>query len=242
MTRRVLSALILAATAVAGARAQTPINALSLTQLQARADTVETWSRQGPGAPIRGSYYERIVSGSRDLGWILELRWYDTTRAWFSTQRTETRPGGLVTRVDRVRGLLDSASLLVTGDRAAGWVVPRGQQPTLVEGTPTSDFANPDVAVLAIAAARPVPGTVFLVPHNRLFSATPVATAVDTLRVLGVARLRYNGREVDCQTISGTQGRVYWVERATGRMLARRATTGPVTFWHVVAGVTPPEF
>jgi hypothetical protein len=223
------------------AAAQTPVNALSLPTLLVRADTVETYSRRGPGPLTRGASYVRTVTGSRDRGWRVEFRWSDSARAWMSTQRIETAPGTLATRSEHVRALIDSASLLIADGWATGWIVPAGQPARLIDGAVGAGFASGDVAMLAIAASHPQPGMLYTIPRTNLFSGSPLAVAADTLQALAPTRLRYNNRNVDCQSIHGPQGRVYWVERATGRLLARRAISGPVTYWHVVAGVTPPE-
>jgi hypothetical protein len=239
-SRYLVAALLLVSPFAAFAGAQ-PVGVLTMNHLVARTDTVETYSRQGPSPLVRSGSYVRAVSGSSELGWTIEFRWYDTTGWWTTTQRTETRRGSLATRVQIVRALTDSASLLVEDGRATGWVVPAGQHALLVDGPAITEFTNSDVAVLAIAASRPSPGTEFVVPRNTLFSANPISVATDTLRALAPARVRFNGRQVDCQTVVSASGNTYWVERATGRLLARRRSVGSFTFWHLVKGVTPPE-
>lgn len=224
----------------AGSAAQ-PVNILTAPRLFTGTDTLETFTRQGPAPLVRSGSYVRTVSGSREQGWTIEFQWYDTTGWWTATQRTETRRGSLATRLQLVRAMTDSASLLVENGRAAGWVVPAGQQPRLVDAPAITDFTNADVGVLAIAGLQPTPGTEYVVPRNTLFSVNPVAVAADTLRALAPARLSFNRRQVECQTVVGSAGDTYWVERATGRLLARRRSVGSFTFWHVVRGVTPPD-
>lgn len=239
---RFLSPGLLLLCLTTGAAAQTPVNALSLPNLLERTDTIETYARRGPGPLTRGASYIRTVSGSRDRGWRIEFRWSDSVDAWMSTQRIETVPGTLMTRSEQVRALIDSASLLISDGWATGWVVPAGQPARLIDGPVAMGFASGDVAMLAVAASRPQPGTLFTIPRTNVFSGSPLAVATDTVQALAPGRLRFNNRDVECQSIHGPQGRVYWVERATGRLLAQRAIAGPVTYWHVIAGVTPPEY
>jgi hypothetical protein len=240
-SRHILAALAFAIATPVGVWAQGPVSVLTLSQLVERTDTIDTWTRRGSGARIRTATYVQSVGRTRDGGWFVEFQWHDTTGTPTSTHRVETARGTAATYRESVRGQTDSALLVVADGRATGWIVPGGQPAMLVNAELDHPFANSDLALLAIAATKPGPGLQFVIPYNTLFSANPASVTSDTLRTLAPARLRDGRREIECQTLIGPHGESYWIERATGRLLARRTAIGPFTHWHVVRGVEPPE-
>jgi hypothetical protein len=240
-SRHVLAALALAVTAPPGFAAQPPVSALTIAQLVEHTDTVDVITRRGSGPLVRTATYLRSVRQTTEGGWAVEFRWFDTTGTATSSHRIETGRATMATRAETARSLTDSARLVVGDGRASGWVVPAGQQAVLVDTATSGAFANRDVALLAIAATKPGPGLLFSVPHNTLFSLNPAVATTDTLRTLAPARLRVGRRDVECQTLDGPNDELYWIERATGRLLAGRTRVGPFTHWHVVRGVVPPD-
>jgi hypothetical protein len=223
------------------ALAQAPVRLPADVELVPGIDTLDTWSSRGASPPVRGVTYVRRVSGSRDGGWTVELEWFDSTGAPTTTQRTETQPGGLTTRAERVRAVTDSASLLLAHGRATGWVVPVGESARLIDEAVSDAFMNAEVASLAAGAAQAEPGVTLTAPITGLFGPDPLAILLDSARVDGPVRLRFRGQDIECLRFTRSNGRVFWVERASGRLVARRGRAGPVTFWHVVRGVELPR-
>jgi len=229
--------------AMSGAQAQGSAT-VSDARLVAATDTFETWESQDSGQTRHRSstwFFQTLVRLPGGA-WQYRRAWLDSTGATTSVSTTIARTGDLAVRFDGVQARTDSAAVVFDDARATGWVVPGGESARLFDGPVEGPRPAADVAELAFASLRPVPGNRLVLPGYVLYGAGPLVLRVDTLTVLDDASLRSGGRAIPCLVIRHARGPTIWVEKASGRILARRGVVagGRIVWWHVRRNIEPP--
>lgn len=217
-----------------------PLGYLRVATLVSTLDTLDTFtSARESGAPLSrsGASYVRTVRRVAGGAWELTDSWRDSAGAITTTQLARTARGTLAIEREAVRSRLDSASLLTTGGRATGWVVPEGQPPRLFEYPAVPPLYARPMVVAAIAAARPVVGSVFVAPMHALYSTAGLTDAVDSILVIRRDSLPREGGHTAVLVLQHADGQQSWVDEGTGRIRVARGAAGPRRWWwHVVRG------
>ena len=218
--------------------------AVSDARLAAATDTFETWESQDSGQTSHRSTTWYIQTLLRLPGgtWQYRRAWHDSTGATTSVATTIARKGDLAVRFDGVQARTDSAAVVFDDGRATGWVVPGGESARLFDGPVDGPRAAADLAEQAFASLRPTPGQRLVLSGYVLYGAGPLVLRVDTLTVTDVSTVRANDRAIPCIVIRHARGMTIWVDRASGRILARRGSVagGRIVWWHVRRGIEPP--
>lgn len=238
-----LSVLVAIGPAIGGAQAQKPM-AVSDSRLVAATDTFETWESQDSGRTSHRSstwFFQTLVRLPGGA-WQYRRAWLDSTSAITSVSTTIARKGDLAVRFDGVQARTDSAAVVFDDAHATGWVVPGGEPARLFDGPVEGPRPAADIAEQAFASMRPVVGRRLVLSGYVLYGAGPLVLRVDTLTVMGVASVRANGRAIPCLVIRHARGPTIWVEKASGRIVARRGSVagGRIVWWHVRRGIEPP--
>lgn len=239
----VLTVSVTLGPAIGGAQARGPA-AVSDARLVAAIDTFETWESQDSGRTSHHSTTWFIQTLVRLPGgaWQYRRAWLDSTDATTSVSTTIARKGDLAVRFDGVEAQTDSAAVVFDDGRATGWVVPGGEAARLFDGPVEGPRPAADVAEQAFASLRPTPGRRLVLSGYNLYGAGPLVLRVDTLTVMDEASVRSGGRAIPCLVIRHTRGTTIWVEKASGRIVARRGSVagGRIVWWHVRRGIEPP--
>ncbi len=207
-------------------------------------DTLDTFlSPRSGGAIVRGNG-AYVVRSVRQIGarrFDLVDTWYDSTGRETAKQSTRTLRGSLSTEIEWVRAGTDSASLLVTNDRVTAWVVPAGKTAQLFDGSSTGERYAAVFVLASIAQSKPVNGSVFLAPVSSLYGGNPLATQVDSIRVVRRDTLYQSGKQLPVIVLERGSGEA-WVDEVTGSEVLSRGNAGPERYWwHIRRGVSPPD-
>jgi hypothetical protein len=229
--------------ALGGARAQSA-GTVSDARLVAATDTFETWESQDSGQTRHRSstwFFQTLVR-LPGAAWQYRRAWLDSTGATTSLSTTIARKGDLAVRFDGVQAQTDSAAVVFDDAHATGWVVPGGEPARLFDGSVEGPRPAADLAEQAFASLRPAVGRRLVLSGYVLYGAGPLVLRVDTLTVLDVSTVRANDRAIPCLVIRHARGTTIWVERTSGRILARRGSVagGRIVWWHVRRGIEPP--
>ena len=239
----VLSVSVAFGPAITGAQAQGPA-VVSDARLVAATDTFETWESQDSGQTSHRSstWYIQTLLRLPGGAWQYRRAWLDSTNATTSVSTTIARNGDLAVRFDGVQAQTDSAAVVFDDARATGWVVPGGEPARLFDGPVEGPRAAADVAEQAFASLRPTPGRRLVLSGYVLYGAGPLVLRVDTLTVMDEAGLRSGGRTIPCLVIRHARGTTIWVDKGSGRILARRGSVagGRIVWWHFRRGIEPP--
>jgi hypothetical protein len=222
-----------------------PVGYLRTAAIRPGTDTIDTFvSPRGTGALSRGDG-TWLVRTRQQIGarrWELTDTWFDSSGRMTARQYSRTARGSLAIDLEAVRADGDSASLLVTGDRVTAWVVPEGQGPQLFDAPNVTERFATGAIVAAIAAARPVVGAVFVAPTHSLYGGNPVATRLDSIRVVRRDTLRAGTTPVPVLVLERRGGGLTWVDEASGTIVAARGNAGPQQWWwHIRRGFAPPR-
>lgn len=222
-----------------------PLGYLRTATLTAATDTIDTYeSPRGGSQQIRRGNGAWVIQAARQVGarrWEVSSTWYDSAGRVTARQSVRTARGSLATDLETVRATGDSASLLVTGDRVTGWVVPQGQAPRLIDAPSAGERYSAEIVAAAIAKANPAIGSVFLAPSGALYGANPVELRVDTTRVVRRDTLYRGGTPIPVFVLERQGGTQLWVEERTGIEVLARGNAGPERWWwHIRRGVRPP--
>ncbi len=221
-----------------------PLGYLRTSMPNALTDTLDTFeSPRSGGAIVRGNgaYVVRSVRQVGQRRFELADTWYDSTGRETAKQSTRTLRGSLATEVEWVRANSDSATLLVTSDRVTAWVVPAGKSAQLFDGPSTGERYAGVFVLASIAQSKPAIGSVFVAPVGSLYGGSPLATRVDSIRVMRRDTLHHGGRPVPVLVLGRGSGEA-WVDESTGAAVLARGNAGPERYWwHIRRGVTPPE-
>lgn len=238
-----VAALPLAAHAQ-GRHGAAPLDYLRTARLTAGTDTLDTFESPRDSGSISRGKGAYVVHSIRQVGgrrWEVSDIWYDSAGEITARQITRTAPGSLATEVETVRATGDSASLLVTADRMAGWVVPRGQTPRLIDGAVTTAWFDGAVVAMAIAKSHPRAGAVFLAPQHSLYGANPGEIRVDSFRVVRRDTLHRGPTPLPVLVLGRSGGGEIWVDATSGAEVLSRGNAGPGKWWwHIRRGVSPP--
>lgn len=174
--------------------------------------------------------------------WELTDNWIDSSGRVNTRQSVRTGDGTLATEIETVRADRDSASLLVSPNRVTAWVVPVGESARLFDGPPAGERYAGALVVAATVKSRPAIGAVLLAPAAGLFSANPLALVVDSIRVVARDSVdRAGGGRVPVVLLERNSGTRFWVDEATGTLIAARGNAGPQRFWwHIRRGIRLP--
>ena len=227
-----------------GGRGAGPLGYLRTATLTPLRDTLDTYEspRDGPIVRGAGAYVVRVIRQVGPRRFELVDTWYDSTGQQTARQYMRTASTGLTTELETVRATRDSASMLVTADRVTAWVVPAGAAPRLYDSAAIGERYQSLVVASAVAKTHPAAGRVFLFPAYSLYSASPVQTRVDSLRVIRRDTL-YSGQVVlPVVVLERSGGGQIWVDETTGAEVLSRGNAGPARWWwHIRRGVTPPR-
>ncbi len=226
-----------------GGPAAGPLGYLRSTTLTSMTDTLDTYeSPRTGGAATRGAgavVVRRIqpISGGR---WELVDTWLDSSGVQTARQATRTAPRSLATELEYTRATADSASMSYAKDRSTGWVVAAGRAAQLVDGASTGDRYAGVVVLAAIAKSKPAIGAVFIATSGSLYGGNPLATRVDSVRVVRRDSLRSGSTRIPTLVVArGTSE--FWLDETTGAAVASKGSAGPQRFWwHVRRGVAVP--
>ena len=228
---------------ITGGPSAGPLGYLRTSMPNVGIDTLDTFeSPRSGGAIVRGNgaYILRSVRQIGPRRFELADTWFDSTGRETAKQSTRTLRGSLATEIEWVRASVDSASLLVTSDRVTGWVVPAGKTAQLFDGPSTGERYAAVFVLASIAKAKPALGTVFVAPVGSLYGGNPLATRVDSIRVMRRDTLSHSGKPIPLLVLGRGSGEV-WVDEATGAEILSRGNAGPERYWwHIRRGVAPP--
>lgn len=226
---------------VAGGPGAGPVGYLRTMVPVVVTDTIDTYESPRSGGEIRRGNGVWMTHSLRRVGgrrWETLDEWHDSTGAVTARQMTRTTEGAVTTEVESVRASGDSATLLVIGSRATGWVVPQGQVARLIDGMlPEERYASAFV-IAAIVQARPRAGEVFVAPSYSLYGTNPLDARVDSITVVRRDTLHHGPRPIPVVVLARSSGVMTWVDEATGSTVAARGNAGPARhWWHVRRGV-----
>ncbi len=229
---------------VTGGPGAGPLGYLRTATLTVGTDTLDTYE-SSVGGEIRrgnGAYVVSAVARTSGQRWALQDTWFDSLGTVTAIQYSRTSPGSLATEVETVRAPGDSASMLVTADRVTGWVVPAGKPAALFDAPATGERYGGLAIHAAIAAANPAAGQQFVAPVYSLFGPNPVATRLDSLRVIRRDTLWQREAPIAVVVIERGIGGQTWVDEASGHVVLERGSAGPNRWWwHIRRGVRPPD-
>ncbi|HKA58670.1 MAG TPA: hypothetical protein VKD28_08650 [Gemmatimonadales bacterium] len=230
---------------ILGGPAAGPLGYLRSTSLTPTVDTIDTFTSEIGGAPQRGSgtYVIHVIRFARGGRWEIVDNWYDSTGHETARQATLTAPRRLMTELETVRADGDSASMLITRDHVTAWVVPSGAgaTPRLYDGTAVGERYTGAAVAAAVAKTRGAIGSTFRYPAYTLFGGSPVASRVDSIRIVGRDTLHRGATSLPVVVVQRSNGGQLWMDETTGNEVASRGNAGPGRWWwHVRRGVTPP--
>jgi len=221
-----------------------PLGYLRTVTLTASADTIDSYESPRTGGSIargNGAYVVRSVRQISERRWELSDTWYDSLNRETAKQSSRTARGSLVTEVEWVRATGDSATLVATPDRVSGWVVPAGKAPQLFDGASTGDRYAGLFVLSAVAKAKAMNGALFVAPSGSLYGGSPIATRVDSIRVVRRDTLYAGGGAIPVVVLRRGTGEA-WMEEETGNEVLTRGNAGPEKYWwHIRRGVLPPQ-
>jgi hypothetical protein len=230
---------------VTGGAGAGPLGYLRTATLTARTDTVDTYESARGSGQIRRGNGAWVIQSARQVGgrrWEVSSTWHDSTGRVTARQSVRTARGSLATELETVRATGDSASLLVTGDRVTGWVVPQGRPPRLIDAPAGGERYAGEIVAAAVAKANPAIGSVFLAPSGALYGTNPVELRVDSTRVARRDTLYRGSTPIPVIVLERATGTQAWVEERTGVEVLSRGNAGPERWWwHIRRGVRPPE-
>ncbi len=146
-----------------------------------------------------------------------------------------------MTELETVRATTDSASLLITDDHATAWVVPAKSTPSLFDSNVAGERYPSIVVASAIAKARAPNGSSFRYPAYNLYGPSPVATRIDSIRVVRRGTLYRGQTPLPIVVLQRSNGTQLWIDEMTGVEVLSRGNAGPNRWWwHIRRGVTPP--
>ena len=230
---------------ITGGPAVGPLGYLRTATLTAGMDTVDTYESPRTGGQIRRGNGASVVRSLRQVAgrrWELSDTWLDSAGRVTARQGVRTGRASLATELETVRATGDSASLLVTGDRVTGWVVPQGRPPQLFDGVASDERFAGVVVAMAIAKAKPAIGAVFVAPVASLYGGNPLEIRVDSIRVVRRDTLFRGQGPVPVLVLERNSGGQVWVDETTGAELLARGNAGPERWWwHIRRGIRPPD-
>ena len=230
---------------ITGGAGAGPLGYLRTARLTEATDTIDTYESPRGSQQLQRGNGAWVIQAARPVGarrWEVSTIWYDSAGRVTARQSVRTARGSLATELETVRATGDSASLLVTGDRVTGWVVPQGQPPHLIDAPSAGERYACDIVAAAITKANPAIGSVFLAPAGALYSANPVELRVDTTRVVRRDTLFRGSTPIPLIVLERQSGTLLWVEERTGIVVLARGNAGPERWWwHIRRGVRPPS-
>ena len=233
--------LVLSCVGVA-ARAQTvALDKLAHVRMRTGVDTMLRCIQPRGGAPGRcGNAYLRTIERRRDGTYELRNDYFDSTGKHQTTQTTRATPT-LALRSYRVQDVRDSAAMVIADGVAAAWVsTPRGTR--LVGMDNVSDRYESELIEQALATVDSRVGTFITFPVGSLYGPDPVGVTPDTIRITTRTQMRVGQSRVQVLVMVRSNGNMAWLETKTGKLIARRGSAGPNTFWwHIRQGAELPQ-
>lgn len=212
-------------------------------KLTASVDTFDTFTSEVDGRPQIGGrvYVVRTLRADQAERWELVDAWYDSIGHLTARQAVRTAPRGLSTELATTRADVDSASMLLSRDHGTAWVVPSGGSPRFYDGDVTGERFDLTLVIAAIAKTHPILGTTFRFPSYSLYGTAPLASRIDSIRVVRRDTLMSGARRIPVVVLQRPSGGLVWVDEATGTEVASRGNAGPGRWWwHIRRGVTAP--
>lgn len=208
-------------------------------------DTIDTFESPRAGGELRRGNGASVIHSVRQIGahrWETQDTWFDSSGRVTARQSTRTINGSLATELESVRADGDSATLLINGNRATGWVAPQGQAPRLIDGALREERYAGAFVIGAIATSKPATGKIFYLPSASLYGASPLESRTDSIRVVRRDTLYRGTTAIPTVVLERTGGGLVWASEETGAAVAARGSAGPDRWWwHIQRGVAPPR-
>ncbi|HEY7195275.1 MAG TPA: hypothetical protein VH439_16150 [Gemmatimonadales bacterium] len=219
------------------------LSSLRNAKLTESVDTFDTFTSEVDGRPQPGRrvYVVRTLGADHAGRWELVDAWYDSTGHMTARQATRTAPRALRTELVTVRADDDSASMLVSPDHVTAWVVPSGGAARFYDGDADGERYDLTLVIAAIAKRHPAVGSTFRFPAYTLYGTSPIATQIDSIRVVRRDTLTSGSRRIAVVVLQRPSGGLVWVDETTGSEVASRGNAGPGRWWwHIKRGVAAP--
>jgi hypothetical protein len=220
-----------------------PLGYLRTAKLAALTDTLDTYESPKSGGAIvkgNGAFVIRTLKGAGNGRWEFADTWFDAAGKQTARQAARTASNSLVTEIEYTRANTDSASMSYSKDRSTGWVVPGGKGPQLFDSASTGERYAGFLVISTIAKSKPAIGDVFVAPGGALYGGNPLATRVDTIRVVRRDTLFAKDGPHPALVLGRGSSEV-WMDESTGSQLLGRGNAGPERYWwHIKRGITPP--
>ena len=221
-----------------------PLGYLRGASLTLALDTLDTFtSEPGGGSPFQrgsGAYVVHTIRFARGGRWEIVDTWYDSAGHETARQSTLTAQRRLMTELETVRANVDSASMLVSRDHVTAWVVPAGKNPELYDGAAAGERYTFAAVISAVAQTGGAIGRTFRYPAYSLYGGAPVATRVDSIRIVARDTLYRGATPLAVVVLQRSNGGLVWADETTGSEVASRGNAGPGRWWwHIRRGISP---